>query len=44
LAVVNNAVVKMAFTYPLGLVFSFSLDEYPEVELLDHIASLVLSF
>ena len=34
----------MAFTYPLGLVFSFSLDEYPEVELLDHIVTLYLTF
>ena len=40
LAVVNNAAVNMECVYLFKLGFSFSLDKYPEVELLDHMVVL----
>ena len=40
LAVVSNAVVNIGVYIPLGLVFSFSVDKYLEVEYVDHGSSL----
>ena len=44
LATVNNAVMNMAVQYLFELVFSFPLNKYPEVELLDHMVVLFLTF
>ena len=43
LATINNAAVNTGCIYLFKLV-SFSLDEYPEMELLDHMVVLCLSF
>ena len=40
LAVVSNAVVNIGVYIPLGLVFSFSVDKYLEVEYVDHGSSI----
>ena len=42
LAFVNNAAVNIGCMYLFKLVFSFSLDKYPRVELLDHSSILSL--
>ena len=43
LAIINNATVKLGVhIYLFELVFLFSLDKYPEVELLDHMVVLLL--
>ena len=44
LALVNNAVIKIAYKYLFTLVFLFFMDIYPGVELLDHIVFLFLDF
>ena len=44
LAIVNNSAMNLGYMYPFGLVFSFSLDIYPGVELLDHTVVLFLVF
>ena len=45
LAIVNAAMnVGGHISYLIELVFSFSLGEYPEVKLLDHMATLFLIF
>ena len=44
LTFMNNAAVNMRVHYILKLVFSFILDKYSEVELLDHLIVLFLSF
>ena len=41
---VNNAAVKWGYRYLFKLVFSFPLDMFPEVELLDHMVVLFLIF
>ena len=43
LTIVNNATMNTESVYLFELVFSFSLDIYPGVELLDHILVLVLA-
>ena len=44
LAIVNNAAMKCGCRYLFEFVFSFSLDIFPELELLDHMVVLVLIF
>ena len=45
LAIINNATVKLGVhIYLFELVFLFSLDKYPEVELLDPMVFLFLIF
>ena len=44
LAIVNNATINIECIYLFRLVFSFSLDKYPKVELLDHMEVLFLIF
>ena len=44
LAVVNNAAMNMGCRYLFKLVFLFSLDKYPKVELLDPMVVLFLIF
>ena len=44
LAIVNNAAVNAGSIYLFKLVFLFSLEKHPEVELLDHMAGLFLVF
>ena len=44
LAIINNDAMNMGVIYFFELVFSFSLDKYPEVELLDHMQVLFLIF
>ena len=43
-AVVNNATVNIGCMYLFELLFSFSLDIHPRVELLDHMVVLFLVF
>ena len=44
LAIVSNAAVNMRAHIYSELVFSFSLDKYPEVEFLGHMVILFLIF
>ena len=44
LAIVNNAVMNMGVHVSFELVFSFTSDKYPEVELLDHMVVLFFFF
>ena len=44
LAVSRNASVNIRWIYLFQLLFLFSLDKYPEVELLDHVAGLFFIF
>ena len=44
LAIVNKTVMNIGCIYLFKLLFLFSLDEYPEVESLDHVLILFLIF
>ena len=44
LAIVNNAAINTGVQISFRLVFSFSSDKYPEVELLDNMVVLLLIF
>ena len=44
LAIVNNAAMNTGLVYLSELMFSFSLDRYPEVELLNHMVVLFSVF
>ena len=44
LAVINNVAINMGCTYLFKLMFLFPSDEYPQVELLDHMVILFLIF
>ena len=44
LAIVNNAAINMRYIYLLKLVFSFFVDHYLEVKLLDHMVVLFAIF
>ena len=44
LGIVNNATVSMKCRHPFDILFSFSLEKYPEVGLLNYMIVLFLTF